>query len=241
MLNLSYSFLAGVIFYLLNSCFPSFLQRRKALKILETKFVNLYSKINKLIAIEKLQGNCNKENSKININDCEFANHGSNDNTRIFVKEHIRIDTKKWRENNTYSWVDPFMDKVKSAEKIKELAQNILHDPISKKLDENLLETLDSVINSKTIDQIIRNKEPIQLTNGETIKFFAQIGKEPLFEFIKLEQKLREFSFPHHEHRFTKMSKEEEKEYKEFIARHENWTVQNPQDVMVYRGNKRIQ
>lgn len=240
LLNLSYSFIAAIIFYVLNEYLPKISHRQKAMKVLHPYLVELYLNADVLIAIEKFRCGCIKENQDLVPSD--FKTMMLNNNNKIFVNGYVRIDSKYWRENSTKEWIEPITDTVNCALKMKEKTQEILSNSISKYLDENLLEILCEIQLSEFLDTVISRKMNLEVM-PECCSYEESRNADEFMRLVHNVLRLNNYKFPHHEHKFVKMTEQEEREYVNYLNEAKitlRSIIEKQSEFKIYHGYYRV-
>lgn len=242
LVNLAYSYMAGLLFYLLNDYLPTKLRQQRALKLVSSKLVALYMKMDWVIAVEKQYNNCTKENVDMTLEDCSFADNHTLQDTQVFVKSYVRINSNIWRSEPVSEWYESVTSPAHNADKIKEIVAAIQANPISKDLCDDVYDLLSQVYTSEFLRSLSQNRDIMKTTNLSSIGVFN--GKQNLYDFIQLTLKFRSLSFPHHEHKLVRMSQEEENDYREFLRQYEKETLayfKNKGHCKLYLGTKMLQ
>ena len=238
-LNLSYSLIAASIFYIINEVLPNINHRQKAMKVLQSHFIELYSNVNLLIAVEKFRCGCTKENRDLTNDD--FTRMFMNDNNKIYVNGYIRIDSNDYRDIPHKEWIEPITDTVKCAKKIRKKTQEILSNSISKYLDENLLDVLSEIQLSPYLDTVSTRKDCFDAM--PSCQYEESISEKKILDFVKCEMCLKKYEFPHHEHKFVKMTEQEEREYVNYLNEAKitlRSIIEKQSEFKIYHGYYRV-
>lgn len=242
LVNLSYSYMAGLLFYLLNDYLPTKHRQQRALKLVSSKLVDLYMKMDWVIAAEKQYNNCTKENVDMTLEDCSFADCHTLQDTQVLVKSYVRINSDMWRNEPISEWYKSVTSTADGADRIKELVIAIQTDPISKYLSDDVYDLLSQAYTSNFLRSLSQNREIMRTVPLSSID--VNNGKQNMYEFIQLTLKFRSLSFNHHEHKLVRMSQKEEFEYREFLKQNKTdalANVKNNWHNKIYLGTKRIQ
>lgn len=241
LVNLSYSYMAGLVFYLLNDYIPTKIRERKALKLISRKLVDIYMKMDWIIAAEKQYNNCVKENKDITLEDCAFAELHTLIDTQVPTKNYVRVDSDTWRSEPTSEWYEPVTGTAHEADSIKELVVEVLANPISRDLGDDLMTALSEVYTSKFLSSLRQNRE---IKNTTTLPAIGvHDGKQQFYDFVQLTLRLRKFNFPHHEHKIVRMTPNEEQQYQDFVKEHLSEAMAHMKckgKYKVYLGSKKL-
>lgn len=239
LVNLSFSYLAGYIFYVLIEVLPTWSKSKKAMDFVGPRLKAIYSDLDYILVITKLEAGLNKNNQEIQLEDCAFADQMLLESKKVAVLTHIRTNGKKWSKDPLKEWYDTVETQREFAENVKKKIDDIQRREIYSYLDDSLKFTIDSIYSSKYLSTLKSNYDYFQLHGVSQISVYN--GKKSLFDFIQLLEKLKTYSFDIQEHKILKMSKEEEKEYWEIVSQlrntHSNFTDYN---YRLYKGNIRF-
>lgn len=239
--NLSYSYLAGLIFYLLNDGIPSYFRRKKAMFLVAPKLLSLYSKLNWILAITKMEANIDKENSDISLNDCSIANNVTLHISKVAIFSYIRINSKVWNSEPSKEWYETILSQAKFAEKVKEIITSIQTSAVATDLDNDLMTILYEIQYSGYLTDLEIKKEMIDLNNHKTVE--VHNGQQKLYDLIQLTIKLNRYIFDKHEHRVVKMNEKQKEEYEQFLANMKPYIDANIKikgRFKVYKGKQQI-
>ena len=241
-MNISYSYLAGLIFYLLNECLPSYYRENKAMSMIAPKLQTLYSKMDWIIAVTKMEANIDKENHTITLDDCSIANTVNLKVARIAVFAYVRINKVSWCENPTKELYDTIYTQAKYARKIKEISESIQYSSVANYLSNDILTLLFQIQNSDYLKDLEINEQIAETTNlSNLIEIHG--GKQKLYNFIQLYLKLRKYSFDKHEHKLVKMNDKEKKEYDDFLVKMKPYidvNINKKGRFKIYKGHQQI-
>lgn len=239
--NLSYSYLAGLIFYLLNDGIPSYFRQKKAMDLIAPKLLSLYSKLDWIVAVTKLEANLDKENNKITLSDCSIANNVALHVSRIAIFSYIRINSNVWNSNPTREWYDTILSQAQFAQKVKEIIVAIQTSIVAKDLNNNLMSLLYQIQNSGYLTDLEINKELVEMNELKSIE--NHNGQQKLFDFIQMLLKLSLYNFEKHEHKLVKMNESQKEEYNQFLASMKPYidaNIKRKGRFKVYKGYQKI-
>lgn len=239
--NLSYSYLAGLIFYLLNDGIPSYFQRRKAIALIAPKLLSLYSKIDWILAVSKMEANIDKENCKITLNDCSSANNITLQVSRVAIFSYVRINNNEWNSNPSKEYYETILSQAKVVKEIKDIINSILISAVASDLNNDLVSLLYQIQHSEYLKDLETNKEMAETYNFKTIEIHE--GQQKLYDFIQMYLRLNKYTFDKHEHKLVKMSQKQKEEYDQFLVNIKPYIDANMKKngrFKIYKGNQQI-
>ncbi len=239
--NLSYSYLAGLIFYILNDGIPSYFRKKKAMSLIASKLQSLYSNLDWILAVTKLEANLDKENNKITLSDCSIANNVTLHVSRIAIFSYIRINSNVWNSNPTREWYDTIFSQAQLAQKIKEIIVTIQTSIVAKDLNNNLMSLLYQIQNSEYLTDLEINKELVEMSELKSTE--NHNGQQKLFDFIQMLLKLNLYNFDKHEHKLVKMNESQKEEYNQFLASMKPYidaNIKRKGRFKVYKGYQKV-
>lgn len=213
--NLSYSYMAALIFYILNDFIPNYTRKQKALRLIAPRLLNIYMKMDWILAIEKMEAGLDKENDEISLADCSFASKHDLSQTQVAIKSYIRINSHDWRSQPIDEWYERIFSEDHKAKDIYEEIRKIYSSSIAKDIDDDLLQLLYRIEADEYLSDI---KILTEMVNSTTVQIIdIHHGQQKLFNFIQLLLELRKFDFDKHEHKIVRMTQDEENQYKDTL------------------------
>lgn len=203
-LNLSYSYFAALIFYILIEYIPEKIAAQKALNICKSDLIDIYLKMSEQVAIVSLYCRITKSAKSIKMSDLVNLVHFQTERNRNYYKASCSINGV--RRNGLTKGVVVFKEDLYNiSQKIGNKINRITELPASSNLDLNLLEILSSIASSSFIKKCNSFNDPVLNNIDHDIHNFD----EEYFEFLKLYLALNKYNFDKYTYIYEALTEEE--------------------------------
>ena len=204
LLNLSYSYIAAFIFYILIEYIPEKIAAQKALNICKADLVDIYLKMSEQIAIVSLYCRITKPAKSITISDLRNMVHYHPEHNHIYYKASCSINGVK--RNDLTKGVVIFSDDLYNlSQKIVDKINRITKLPTSSNLDLSLLEILSNIASCSFIKKCKTFDDPVLNNIEHDIHNFD----EEFYAFLKLYLALNKYNFDKYTYVYDSLTKEE--------------------------------
>lgn len=204
LLNLSYSYFAAFIFFILIEHIPEKIAAQKALNICKSDLIDIYLNMSEQIAIVSLYCQITKPAKSITISDLGNMVHYHPKNNHVYYKASCSINGV--RRNDLTKGVVIFRDDLYNlSQKIGDKINHITELPASSNLDLNLLEILSGIVSCSFIRTCNTFDDPI----FNNIEHDVHNFDEEFYEFLKLYLALNKYNFDKHTYIYEALTEEE--------------------------------
>ena len=175
LLNLSYSYLASVLFFCMIELLPQLLNERKAFKVFEKDLKSVYRKMGQMVSALKMMAETEVENEKLKIEDLSALSVCKAKYECSYVKTTTRKD-------NECGVLDSYKFIEYHSRAIVEELHGILELPASTMLQQELLTLLVEIKHSDIHNTCLHLKSPLSANSDFPILKFDQ----EVFDFLQL-------------------------------------------------------
>lgn len=175
LLNLSYSYLASVLFFCMIELLPRLLNERKAFKIFEKDLKSVHLKMCQMVSVLKMMAETEVENEKLKIEDLSALSVCKAKYKCSYVKATTRKDCE-------YGVLDGYKFLEHHSRAIVKELHGILELPASTMLQQELLTLLVEIKHSDIHNTCMHLKSPLSVNRDFPIHKFDQ----EVFDFLQL-------------------------------------------------------
>ena len=237
LLNLSYSYIAALIFFVFYELFPSKNREEKALQLCEAELSGIYQIMSRMIAISKFFAGVDKDDSDILSSDLSHFNVVKPDYDRVYYCETI-ISNGEERDYKEYGCLSFNKDLYEQCKRLLKRVKMISNLPNSVYLNHELLSLLTKIELCKFVELFSHESnsfitgQPYGITGFDT----------GLIDFIEIHRKLEKYIFQKLSFHYYSL---QEKEIA-MVELERNMVVENlksqgfePQNQLFYLNHKR--
>lgn len=204
LLNLSYSYVSALIFFLFYELFPAKSREKKAFQICESQLSDIYHILGRIIAIAKFFAGVDKNDEKISLSDLSQFTTVTPEYDRVYVNKVIIKDGKEsnYKESGCLSLSKDLSEQCKT---LRKRIGKLVNLPNSIYLNSKLLTIISTIELNKFISLFTHknddflDQQPYNITGFDT----------GLIELIAIHIELGKFVSDKMSYRYTPMGKED--------------------------------
>lgn len=204
LLNLSYSYIAGLIFYILIEFIPKKSAAKKAFLIWESSLVNIYLHMSEITAMIKLISGTTKNEKDITLNDLKSITTYCPQYTKIYYSS-ISLINNIPNKDKTKGCLRFHADLYEIGASIKKQISEIIKLPSASNISLDLLEIISEIESCKFLKTCDSFNESFLENNEYKISAFD----EDFHQFIHLYMRLSKYKFKKHSYKFERLSDNE--------------------------------
>lgn len=204
LLNLSYSYIAGLIFYILIEYIPKNIAAKKAFTIWESQLVNIYLRMSKIVAEIKLIANITKEDKDIILSDLKDIVKYKPQYKKLYYKS-ITFINKIPNKDKTKGVFEFHADLYKAGIYIKEQISKMVKLPSASNITPNLLEIISEIESCKFLSTCNSFKDVFL----EDCEYEINSFDKEFYDFLQLYIRLGKYKFSKHSYNYEVLSQNE--------------------------------
>lgn len=204
LLNLSYSYIAGLIFYILIEFIPKNIAAKKAFTIWESQLVDIYLRMSEIIAEIKLIANITKEDKDIVLGDLKDIVKYKPQYKKLYYKS-ITFINKKPNKDWTKGVFEFHADLYKAGIYVKEQISKMIELPSTSNITPNLLEIISKIEFCKFLSKCDSFKDIFLEDCEHDISSFDK----DFYDFLQLYIRLGKYKFPQYSYKYEVLSQNE--------------------------------
>lgn len=206
LLNLSYSYLAASLFFLLVEYFPSKLSSARAFNICKQHIVNLYIYMSEIVAMILLISENSKPIEKISLGDLENIKFYKPSYKNLYYKTTLYKNGKEAKTKIKEKGVVNLLGDLYSySKKIDKTITKISMLPSSSNLTLKLTEILSEIASSGFLRMCLSFERPLLENKEHSLGSFDS----DFYSFLKQYIKLGKFNFTKHSYHFELLNQDE--------------------------------
>lgn len=204
LLNLSYSYIAGLIFYILIEYIPKNIAAKKAFTIWESQLVNIYLHMSEIVAEIKLIANITKEDKDIILSDLKDIVKYKPQYKKLYYKSTTFIN-KIPNKDKTKGVFEFHADLYEAGVYIKKHISEMIKLPSASNITPNLLEIISEIESCKFLFTCNSFKNVFL----EDCEYDINSFDKDFYDFLQLYICLGKYKFPQHSYNYEILSQDE--------------------------------
>lgn len=204
LLNLSYSYIAGLIFYILIEYIPKNIAAKKAFTIWENQLVDIYLHMSEIVAEIKLIANITKEDKDIVLGDLKDVCKYKPQYKKLYYKS-ITFVNKIPNKDKTKGVFEFHVDLYKAGTYIKEHIAEMIKLPSASNIAPNLLEIISGIESCKFLSTCNSFKD----TFLEDCEYDINSFDKDFYVFLQLYIRLGKYKFSKHSYKYELLFQDE--------------------------------
>lgn len=204
LLNLSYSYIAGLIFYIFIEYIPKKIAAKKAFNIWKNQLVNIYLHMSEIVAEIKLIANITKEDKDIVLGDLKDIVKYKPQYKKLYYKS-ITFVNKIPNKDRTKGVFEFHADLYEAGIYIKKYIAEMIKLPSASNITPNLLEIISEIKSCKFLSTCNSFKD-VFLENYE---YDINSCDKDFYDFLQLYIRLSKYKFSKYSYKYELLSQNE--------------------------------
>lgn len=204
LLNLSYSYIAGLIFYIFIEYIPKKIAAKKAFNIWKNQLVNIYLHMSEIVAEIKLIANITKEDKDIVLGDLKDIVKYKPQYKKLYYKS-ITFVNKTPNKDRTKGVFEFHADLYEAGIYIKKYIAEMIKLPSASNITPNLLEIISEIKSCKFLSTCNSFKD-VFLENYE---YDINSCDKDFYDFLQLYIRLSKYKFSKYSYKYELLSQNE--------------------------------
>lgn len=204
LLNLSYSYIAGLVFYILIEYIPKNIAAKKAFTIWESQLVDIYLHMSEIVAGIKLIANIAKEDKDIILSDLKDITNYKPQYKKLYYESTTFIN-KIPNKDKTKGVFEFHADLYKARTYIKERISEMTKLPSAPNIVPDLLEIISEIESCHFFISCNSFKDVFL----EDCEYDIHSFDKDFYDFLQLYIRLGKYKFPQHSYNYEILSQDE--------------------------------
>ncbi len=204
LLNLSYSYIAGLIFYIFIEYIPKKIAAKKAFNIWKNQLVNIYLHMSEIVAEIKLIANITKEDKDIVLGDLKDIVKYKPQYKKLYYKS-ITFVNKIPNKDRTKGVFEFHADLYEAGIYIKKYIAEMIKLPSASNITPNLLEIISEIKSCKFLSTCNSFKDVFL----EDYEYDINSCDKDFYDFLQLYIRLSKYKFSKYSYKYELLSQNE--------------------------------